>query len=70
MKSTRRTRQTARPVIRSVTPLAADDDLVRDILHDALAAIEPEDVSDLLDLADLALDVDRGAITLQTAVVA
>ncbi|MET4166106.1 MULTISPECIES: hypothetical protein [Gordonia] len=68
-KTTRPGRQSAPPVVRTVTPLAADDDLVLDVLHDALAVIEPETIADLLELADLALDVDRGALTLQTAVV-
>ncbi|MCZ4535558.1 hypothetical protein O4159_08805 [Gordonia terrae] len=49
-----------------MTPLAADDDLIVDMLHAALAVIEPEDISDLLDLADLALDADAGRMTVQT----
>ena len=66
MHATPRCRHAAPPGVRTVTPLAADDDLVVDLLHDALGVIEPEDISDLLELADLALDVDRGAVTVAT----
>lgn len=65
---TRRRRQATPPVVRAVTPLAVDDDLVVDLLHDALGLVEPEDVSDLLDLADLALHVEAGHLTVQTVV--
>ncbi|WP_158097817.1 hypothetical protein [Gordonia lacunae] len=52
-----------------MTPLAADDDLMIDLMHDALAGIEPEDVSDLLELADIVHEVEGGTWTVQTAVV-
>ncbi|UCZ89862.1 hypothetical protein [Gordonia sp. WA4-43] len=66
MHATRRSRQAAPPVIRTVTPLAADDDLVRDVLHDALAVIEPETIADLLELADLVEDATASRLVLQT----
>lgn len=66
MKTTCRSRQSAPPVIRTVTALAADDDLVLDVLHDALAVIEPETIADLLELADLVEDTAAGRLVLQT----
>ncbi|MFD0094661.1 hypothetical protein ACFVHA_28795 [Bacillus cereus] len=69
METTRRRRQGPPPVIRTVTALAADDDLVVDMLHDTFAGIEPEDISDLLDLATLVHEVEDGTWTIQTAVV-
>lgn len=69
MQSTRRRRQGPPPVIRTVTPLATDDDLVVDMLHDTLAGIEPEDVSDLLDLATLVHEIEDGTWTVQTTAV-
>ncbi|MDV7101651.1 hypothetical protein R4227_16390 [Gordonia amicalis] len=49
-----------------MTALAADDDLVLDVLHDALAVIEPETIADLLELADLVEDTAAGRLVLQT----
>lgn len=53
---------------RVVTPLAADDDLVRDLMCDQLAHIEPVDISDLLDLADLVIDATSRRLDVQTVV--
>ncbi|MGW6035300.1 hypothetical protein ACWFOS_16740 [Gordonia terrae] len=39
------------------------------MLHDTFAGIEPEDISDLLDLATLVHEVEDGTWTIQTAVV-
>lgn len=61
-----RRRQGPPTVIRTVTALAADDDLIVDMLHDTLAVIEPEDISDLLDLATLVHEVEDGTWTVQT----
>lgn len=66
MQSTRITRQ---PAATRVTQLAPDDDLVVDLLHDTLAGIEPLTIDDLLDIADLALAVEAGRVTVQTAVI-
>lgn len=68
MHITHRRRQSHPLPVRRVTPLAADDDLMVDLMHDALAGIEPEDVSDLLELADLVHEVEDGTWTIQTAV--
>lgn len=65
---TRRRRHGQPLPVRQLTPLAADDDLVVDMLHDTLAGIEPEDVSDLLDLATLVHEVEDGTWTVQTVV--
>ncbi|GAA12580.1 hypothetical protein [Gordonia alkanivorans] len=66
MNRTPRRRQATVPVGPMITPLAEDDDLIVDLLHEALGVIEPEDISDLLDLADLIGDVDEKRITAQT----
>lgn len=67
-QTTCRRRQSSAPAIRTVTALAADDDVIVDALHDALAVIEPEDISDLLDLATLVHEVEDGTWTVQKAV--
>ncbi|WP_238422703.1 hypothetical protein [Gordonia sp. 'Campus'] len=42
----------------------------RDVLFECLAEVEPRTLSDLLQLADLAIDVEAGRYELQTAVTA
>ena len=68
MNHTRRRRQGNPLPVKQLTPLAADDDLMVDLMHDALAGIEPEDVSDLLELADIVHEVEDGTWTIQTVV--
>lgn len=68
VKTTHTRRQSHPLPARQVTPLAANDDLMVDLMYDALAGIEPEDISDLLELADIVHEVEGGTWTVQTVV--